>query len=104
MSEYHGSPTTSPFGQAAGRATVAIDEGLRAYMLRVYNYMALGLAITGLAALGIYMLSITGEMSAAAKIMRNGAEIPARIANNLYLTQIGYYVYISPIKWVIMLA
>ena len=28
-------------------------------MLRVYNYMVIGLAITGLAALGIYMLSVT---------------------------------------------
>jgi uncharacterized protein len=27
--------------------TVAIDEGLRAYMLRVYNYMLMGLALTG---------------------------------------------------------
>jgi uncharacterized protein len=27
-----------------------IDEGLRAYMLRVYNYMAAGLAVTGLTA------------------------------------------------------
>ena len=27
-----------------------IDEGLRAYMLKVYNLMALGLAITGVAA------------------------------------------------------
>src|SRR5438067_13220820 len=26
---------------------LAIDEGLRAYMLRVYNYMLLGLALTG---------------------------------------------------------
>ena len=32
-----------------GRA-VAIDEGLRAYMLRVYNYMAIGVALTGVAA------------------------------------------------------
>ena len=30
----------------AGRA-VAIDAGLRAYMLRVYNYMAAGVALTG---------------------------------------------------------
>jgi FtsH-binding integral membrane protein len=28
----------------------AVDEGLRAYMLRVYNYMASGLALTGLVA------------------------------------------------------
>ena len=26
---------------------VAIDAGLRAYMLRVYNYMLMGLALTG---------------------------------------------------------
>ena len=28
-------------------ATTVVDEGLRAYMLRVYNYMLLGLALTG---------------------------------------------------------
>ena len=56
MSDYNRSATTSPFDQEARRRTsVAIDEGLRAYMLHVYNYMVLGLAITGLAALGIYM-------------------------------------------------
>lgn len=31
-------------------AGVAIDQGLRAHMLRVYNYMGLGLAITGVVA------------------------------------------------------
>ena len=31
-------------------SSAAVDEGLRAYMLRVYNYMALGTAITGLTA------------------------------------------------------
>ena len=34
-----------------------IDAGLRAYMLRVYNYMALALAITGVAALANRALS-----------------------------------------------
>ena len=105
MSDYDRNVASAPFGQAMGHARpVAVDEGLRAYMLRVYNYMVLGLAITGLAALGIYMLSVTGELAAAAKIVRNGAEIPARIAGNMYLTPLGYYVFVSPIKWVIMLA
>src|SRR5690606_6865300 len=36
-------------GARAGSA-LAIDEGLRSYMLRVYNYMGLGLVVTGLAA------------------------------------------------------
>ena len=40
----------------------AIDEGLRAYMLRVYNYMASGLALTGIVALVIAQMSVvTGE-------------------------------------------
>jgi FtsH-binding integral membrane protein len=38
--------TATVQGRAAGRA-VDIDAGLRAYMLRVYNYMALGVAGTG---------------------------------------------------------
>lgn len=37
----------------------AIDEGLRAYMLSVYNYMAIGVAITGLVALGFYMMAVS---------------------------------------------
>jgi FtsH-binding integral membrane protein len=36
--------------RTAGTAIPAVDEGLRAYMLRVYNYMLMGLALTGLAA------------------------------------------------------
>jgi FtsH-binding integral membrane protein len=43
-------------------------------------------------------------MSAAAKVMKNGAEIPARIGNNLFLTPIGYYFFASPLRWVIILA
>ena len=73
MSDYNPHATTSPFDQVTrGRTSVEIDEGLRAYMLHVYNYMVLGLAITGLAALGIYMISVTGDVGAAAKILRNG--------------------------------
>jgi uncharacterized protein len=34
----------------AAADTAAVDEGLRAYMLRVYNYMLMGLGFTGLAA------------------------------------------------------
>ena len=36
----------SPFGRAAGRVDAAtVDAGLRAYMLHIYNYMSIGLAI-----------------------------------------------------------
>jgi len=42
MSDFRGYPQ-------AGARTVGVDQGLRAYMIRVYNYMAMGLVITGLA-------------------------------------------------------
>ena len=48
------------------RADASIDEGLRAYMLRVYNLMGLGLVITGLAALGTVMLATTNDPASAA--------------------------------------
>ena len=32
----------------------AIDEGLRAYMLKVYNYMTIGLLLTGFIACLLY--------------------------------------------------
>jgi FtsH-binding integral membrane protein len=41
-----------------GRAAV-IDAGLRAYMLRVYNYMAIGVALTGVAAWITYQIVLT---------------------------------------------
>ena len=43
--------TTSQFGGVANAA--AIDEGLRAYMRRVYNWMASGLLLTGIVAYGV---------------------------------------------------
>ena len=42
--------------QSSTRGAV-IDQGLRSYMLRVYNLMALGLAITGIAALGTSVMA-----------------------------------------------
>ena len=88
------------FGQ---RDDAAIDAGLRAHMLAIYNYMVLGLAITGVAALGVYLLSVTGDAAGAAKILRNGAEIPARMGGG-YLTPLGVLLFVSPLKWLVMLA
>jgi FtsH-binding integral membrane protein len=105
MSDYDRNAPAAPFGTSIGRAeAAAIDAGLRAYMLHVYNYMVLGLAITGLAALGIYMLSVTGDAAVAAKVVRNGVEIPARVAGNMYLTQVGVALFVSPLKWLVIFA
>ncbi len=84
----------SPFGRAAGRVdAAAVDAGLRAYMLKIYNYMTIGLAITGLAALGVYMGAVTTDASAAA----------ARIGNTM-LTSFGVAMFVSPLKWLFILA
>jgi FtsH-binding integral membrane protein len=91
-------------GGAAEQTTAVVDAGLRSYMLHIYNYMVLGLAITGFAALGIYMLSITGDVSAAAKVMRGGAEVPAQIRANVYLTPLGYALFVSWLKWAVIVA
>jgi len=45
-------------GVGADRA-VAIDEGLRAYMVRVYNYMAMGVALTGVVSWLTYQMAVT---------------------------------------------
>jgi FtsH-binding integral membrane protein len=84
----------SPFGRAATRADAAtVDAGLRAYMLRIYNYMVIGLAITGLAALGVYMGAVTPDAAAAA----------GRVGNT-YLTSFGVAMFVSPLKWLFILA
>ena len=104
MSDFNRSAGLTRAGGAAERTAAVVDAGLRSYMLKVYNYMVLGLAITGFAALGIYMLSITGDASAAAKVMRGGAEVPAQIRAGMYLTPLGYALFVSWLKWAVILA
>ncbi len=80
--------------QARTQAGAVIDEGLRSYMLRVYNLMALGLAITGFAALGTIMVTVTNDPSSAAATLQNG----------MMLTHAGVALYGSPLRWVVMFA
>ena len=67
---------------------VGIDEGLRAYMLKVYNYMTTGLLVTGLVAFFFGKASIITNAS---------GEI-------VTLTSVGELLFLSPLKWVVMLA
>ena len=62
---------------------VQIDQGLRSYMLRVYNYMGAGLAITGAAAYGTFHAAVDAA----------GA-----------LTPFGNAIFVSPLKWALILA
>ena len=66
----------------------SIDEGLRAYMLKVYNYMTIGLMLTGFIAYFFGKASIvTNDMG-----------------QIIGVTQIGALLFGSPLKWVVMLA
>ena len=71
------------FMSSSNAQATQIDLGLRSYMLGVYNHMTTALAITGFFALGLSFLA--------------GPSLNE-------LTQIGYAVYGSPLKWLIMLA
>ena len=78
--------TQASYSVAGARAEAGIDEGLRAYMLGVYNYMTFGLALTGLFALGTVYLAVDQS------------------AGGMALTQFGMALYGSPLKWLVMLA
>src|SRR5258708_8183776 len=54
------SPDYRTYGSAsrAAETGAVIDAGLRAYMLRVYNWMASGLVLTGVVASGIANTSL----------------------------------------------
>ncbi|MGN6570375.1 MAG: Bax inhibitor-1/YccA family protein [Pseudolabrys sp.] len=54
MSDYDRNTAAQRFGAQ----TAAIDAGLRAYMLRVYNYMAAGVALTGVVAWFTYNAAV----------------------------------------------
>src|SRR4029453_16390582 len=85
MSDYNTNPATRP-GPPAARPGAAVDQGLRAYMMRVYNYMTFGLAITGAAALGTFLMAVD------------------RSGGTAKLTAFGQLIYTSPFKWVVIFA
>ena len=66
----------------AGARVEGIDQGLRAFMLGIYNNMAMGLALTGVVAYGAYTAAV-GPSG---------------------LTAFGTAIYTSPLRWVIILA
>ena len=82
------------FGVATRAEPGVMDEGLRSYMLGVYNYMAAGIVLTGIVAFLMFSMLTTTDPSLAAAKLRNG----------VLLTEAGKAVYASPLMWVIVLA
>jgi len=83
----------------ATRADGVVDEGLRAYMLGVYNYMAAAVALTGVVAYVLFTQMVTMDPNAGVVPLRTAAETGA----TTYLTQLGQTILVSPLKWVFML-
>ncbi|WP_371037892.1 Bax inhibitor-1 family protein [Rhodosalinus sp. FB01] len=77
---------------ATGVRSTEIDAGLRAHMNKVYGTMSVGMLITALAAWAISGLATTTEPTGV--MLREGE----------YLTGLGQAIYMSPLRWVIMLA
>lgn len=92
MSEFQRNAYGRPGVGGVSVPSASIDQGLRSYMLSVYNYMAIGLAITGFAAIGAFMMAVTSTPTEYA------------VRGGMYLTSFGYALFTSPLKWVVMLA
>ena len=74
--------------RAATQETTVTDEGLRAYMLKVYNYMATGILLTGIIALISFKMSVVTD--------------PSGVITGF--TSIGNALFFSGLKWLVMLA
>ena len=78
----------SRYGAGLARSGVAVDQGLRAYMIGVYNYMTLGLGVTGLVAYGAFTLA-------------QPQFVGGRIVS---VNDFGHAIYASPLRWIIVLS
>ena len=72
--------------QLGTQSRAEIDQGLRSYMVKVYNYMAAGLGITAVAAVLTFMAAVDGS----------GA--------SMQLTAFGKAIFTGPLMWVLVLA
>ncbi len=80
--------SSNPRTAAPTQTTAVYDEGLRAYMLRVYNYMGSALVITGVLAYLVAQMSV---------VTGSSGEVVG-------LTSFGATLFGSPLQWVVMLA
>lgn len=79
-------------GRAQQASAVEMDQGLRSFMLGVYNNMVIGLAISALFALGVNQLAVTNQASGVARV------------GGVYLTEFGRVLYTTPLMWVFAFA
>ncbi len=85
---------TPAYGRV-GYGDASVDLGLRKYMLGIYNYMAIGMAITAGVAYLMYSLAFVpaGDPAAVALVNRS-----------VGVTELGAAIYGSGLRWVLALA
>jgi FtsH-binding integral membrane protein len=88
MQPYEQNPA---YGTGFARTAAQVDQGLRTFMLGVYNHMVLGLGISALVALGINMAATTNDA-------------PVARVGGVGLTEFGRLLYGTPLMWVVALA
>ena len=95
MSDYNKWNTAARGGYAG--QTAAVDAGLRAYMLRVYNYMAAAVALTGVVAYATFNAAVvtdaTGKITALTSFGQTIFSGPVMIG--LLLATLGLVFFIS---------
>ena len=80
---------------SAAQSTVVMDEGLRAYMLKVYNYMATGILLTGIIALLTFKMSVVTNTAGSIVGLTS-------VGNAIYMS--AHIKTIPRLKWIVMLA
>ena len=71
--------------------THAIDEGLRSYMLKVYNYMCTGLFLTGIVSLTVFKLA-------------GGYDITWTTSGYVGVTSFGNFLLNTGFMWIVALS
>jgi FtsH-binding integral membrane protein len=84
---------STPASGVAGAA--AIDQGLRTYMLRVYNWMASGLLLTGIVAYGVANTSLLALFYHA---------VPTEYGTRIMPTGLGTISMFAPLAFVLVLS
>ena len=85
------------WGRPVAADAAAIDAGLRAYMLRVYNWMASGLLVTGIVAYAIFSSPELQQMFWSVTRAANGARIVSP-------TILGWAAMLSPLAFILVLS
>ena len=90
------SPDYRAYPTQSATTTAVLDAGLRAYMLRVYNWMASGLLLTGIVA---YAIAHTGLMDAFYPMVRTAS---GRMVHSP--TILAYAAMFAPLAFVLVLS